>query len=184
MNLRGKTSRMFLLCAALLAGACGSAADHDLPNAAFRIGRSGYAIPAYTSTDILFVIDNSGTMAEQAPRYAALAPRRLDAIFPTGADEPAGVEADLSAVAEVLRHRLDLYSTTVELSEGVRVTTLRREAVMAQLLGRGGLVLGLAGSLLRLANDPPIDVDEVREVLKAARLGDRFQPLLELLQVA
>ena len=55
---------------------------------------------------------------------------------------------------------------------------------MAQLLGRGGLVLGLAGSLLRLANDPPIDVDEVREVLKAARLGDRFQPLLELLQVA
>lgn len=123
-------------------------------------------------------------MAEQAPRYAALAPRRLDAIFPTGADEPAGVEADRSAVAEVLRHRLDLYSTTVELSGGVRVTTLRREAVMAQLLGRDGLVLGLSGSLLRLANDPPIDVDEVREVLKAARLGDRFQPLLELLQVA
>jgi hypothetical protein len=37
---------------------------------------------------------------------------------------------------------------------------------------------------LRLANDPPIDPDEVRELLKTARRPERFQPLLELLNVA
>jgi hypothetical protein len=47
-----------------------------------------------------------------------------------------------------------------------------------------GFALALAGMVIRLANEPPVDVDEVRELLKAARQGDRFQPLLELLDVA
>ena len=100
--------------------------------------------------------------------------------MPAGADA-AGVEPDRGAVAEVLRARLDLFGTTVVLPDGERVPVLRREAVIAQLLAQGGLALGLTGVILAITG--PIDADEVREILKAARQGDRFQPLLELLDV-
>jgi hypothetical protein len=58
------------------------------------------------------------------------------------------------------------------------VPILSRDAVVAELLAQAGLALGLAGLMVRLC--PAIDPDEVRELLKAARQGDRFQPLLEL----
>jgi hypothetical protein len=44
--------------------------------------------------------------------------------------------------------------------------------------------LGLAGTLIRVCNQPAVDPDDIREILKAARQGERFQPLLELLSVA
>lgn len=87
-------------------------------------------------------------------------------------------------MAAVLRPRLDLFTTNVTLADGTVVPTLTREAVLAQLLAQGGLAIALAGSIVALANRPPIDVDEVREILKAAGRGECFQPLLELLDVA
>ncbi len=79
---------------------------------------------------------------------------------------------------------MPLFAMQVALSEETVIPTLSREAVLAQLLDLGGLALGLAGLLVRLANHPPVDVDNVRELLKAARRPERFQPLLELLDVA
>ena len=117
-------------------------------------------------------------------RYAALIPRRVHAIVPEGARDVPGVERDVGVITEVLRERLPLVSTIVTLADGTSVPTLSREAVIAQLLALGGLAVGLAGTLIHVANVPPIDVDEVREILKAARQGERFQPLLELLDVA
>jgi hypothetical protein len=94
------------------------------------------------------------------------------------------VSSDRSAVADAVRPVLALFTRNVVLADGTEVPTLSREAVLAELLGRGGLAIGLAGTLMQLANDPPIEIDEVRELLKAARLSERFQPLLELVQIA
>jgi hypothetical protein len=95
----------------------------------------------------------------------------------------AGVEPALGAVADVVRGRLDLFAATTMLGD-TPVPVLPREAVAADLLAHGGLSLGLLGLTLRLAGEPPIDVDEVREILEAARRGQSFQPPLELLDVA
>lgn len=50
--------------------------------------------------------------------------------------------------------------------------------MLAQLFDRGGLAISLAGKRLHSAHEREIDIDEVRELLKAARRGDRFQPEL------
>jgi hypothetical protein len=120
----------------------------------------------------------------QPPRYCALAPRAIEAILPPDAPDLPGIERDRDRVAEVVAGRIESYAVELRLDDGTVVRGLSREAVLAQLLARGGLAIGLAGSLVRLADTPPVDVDEVRELLKAARAGERFQPLLELLQVA
>jgi len=70
------------------------------------------------------------------------------------------------------------------LADGTVVPVLSREAVLAQMLEQGGLSIGLAGTLIQVGGEPPIDVDEVRELLKAARQNERFQLLLELVQIA
>ena len=125
----------------------------------------------------------TGSDPSGRPRYPALAPRRLFAIYPQGASAIPGFEPEGGPVAEELAGRIDLHRTTVTLADGTRVPVLSREAVLAQLLERGGLSLGLAGILIRICSDPPIDTDDVRDILKAARQGERFQPLLELLAV-
>lgn len=116
------------------------------------------------------------------PRYLALTPRNIRVL---GAHPPAGAVADTSEIGAVVTARLDLF--TVRLVVGGRsIPALAREAVLAELLAQGGLSLGLAGLVLRLAQGSsvaPIDVDEVRELLKAARLPERFQPMLELIHV-
>jgi len=120
----------------------------------------------------------------EAPRYAALVPRRVRILAADEARPVAGAEFDSSAVAQLLRHRLDSFGTTVELADGTRIPVPTREAVVAQLLARGGLALGLVASMLRVQPDAALDTDEVRDLLKAARLSERYQPLLELLDVA
>jgi hypothetical protein len=122
----------------------------------------------------------TGTDPDGAVRYLALRPRRLEAVYPDGSRTIAGIDAAESPVAEVVRANLALFSAPILLG-GVTVPTLTREAVAADLLARGGLSLGVLGVMLRVG---PVDADEVREILKAARQGERFQPLLELLDVA
>lgn len=117
-----------------------------------------------------------------ASKYPALGPTRLEAVLPEGTEPIAEIGPDRSAIADLVRSRLDLFGTTVALADGTRIPVVTREAAIAQLLVRGGLALGLAGLMLRFAS-PPIDPDDVREILKAARQGERFQPLLELLDV-
>jgi hypothetical protein len=124
----------------------------------------------------------TGSRPDESPRYIALPPRRLEAVFSGDAVKVAGLETDTSPVAEVVRRRLDLFATSVLLADGTSVPTLTKEAVAAGLLAQGGFALALLGTLLRVC--PPIDPDDVREILKAARQGDRFQPFLELLDVA
>ena len=125
----------------------------------------------------------TGTRPGEKRRYVALPPRRVEAIFPFGGPTVSGVEPTAGAVADVLRARLDLFSTRLPLGE-TPVPVLSAAAVAAHLLAQGGLSLGLLGIMLRLVGPRSIDVDEVREILKAARQGERFQPLLELLDVA
>jgi hypothetical protein len=118
-------------------------------------------------------------------RYAALVPRRIQVVCPEGAAArmaALGLDVDESPVATFVRVRLDLFATVLRLADGTAVPVLSREAVTAQLLGRGGLSVGLAGLLVRLCR--PLDADEVREILKAAGQPERFQPLQELLAVA
>ncbi len=129
----------------------------------------------------------TGSAAGGPIHYRALAPARIQVLCPEGVEarpRPIGVEPDQSAVGEVLRARLDLFTVRVSLADGTTMAVLSREAVLAELLEAGGLSVGLAGLLVRLAAEPPLDVDEVREILKAARQPERFQPLLELLAVA
>jgi hypothetical protein len=126
----------------------------------------------------------TGTAPGGPPRYAALVPKLVEAIFAHDGVVARSVHRDESEVAAVLRPRLDLFVTSVTLADGTVVPTLTREAVLAQLLAKGGLAIALAGSIVALANRPAIDVDQVREILKSAGLGERFQPLLELLDVA
>jgi len=120
----------------------------------------------------------------EAPRYAALPPRCVRVLSADDARPVAGAEFDSSAVARVLRHRLDLFAAVLELVDGTRIAVPTREAVIAQLLARGGLALGLIASMLRVQPDSVLDTDEVRDLLKDARLSERYQPLLELLDVA
>lgn len=148
-----------------------------------RVARHGGVLSGEAAAHI-HLAAATGSRCDDEPRYLALGPRRIEIILPVGGVDIAGVEQDVREVGDVLRSRLDLFSTTVRLPGGPDVQALTREAVLAELLSDGGLALGLAGMLIRLANDPPADVDEVREILKAARQGDRFQPLLELLEVA
>lgn len=114
--------------------------------------------------------------------YSAKSPSQITAIFPRG-ESIEGITSDASAVAEVARHRLDMNSAAVELAGGppLQLRVLSREATLAQLLERGGLAIGLAGQLLQATRSVPIDLDDVRDLLKAARLGERFQPVLELI---
>ncbi len=148
---------------------------------AFR--RAGAAVSGEAAAHV-HLAAATGTAPGGPIRYHALPPAGLAAVFPEGGTAPTGVEADEGAVAAVLRHRLDLFCTTLTLPDGTRVPVLSREAVLAQLLSQGGLALGLAGTVLLVAGQPPVDPDEVRAILKAACQGDRFPPLLELLDVA
>jgi hypothetical protein len=130
----------------------------------------------------------TGAVPGAGARYSALAPLSIEAIWPEPVAQhsnvPTGVVRGSGSVAGVVSGQLPLFSTMATWSDGTVLPVLRREAVLAELLERGGLAIGLAGTVLRLANDPPIDPDEVRELLKAARRPERFQPLLELLNVA
>jgi hypothetical protein len=126
----------------------------------------------------------TGSVPGAAPAYPALPPPPTQAILPGEVASIRGATADLGAVAETVRHRLDLFSTIIRLSDGTEVPVLSREAVLADLLSKGGLAVGVAGVLLRVAGDPPVDTDEVREILKAARMGHLFQPMLELMDGA
>ncbi|HEY3237448.1 MAG TPA: hypothetical protein VGJ84_22205 [Polyangiaceae bacterium] len=149
-----------------------------------RALRSIGAVLSGESAAHLYLAAATSSRPGQPPRYSALPPQRIEAIVPAGAVEPPGVSSDRSAVADAVRPVLALFTRNVVLADGTEVPTLSREAVLAELLGRGGLAIGLAGTLMQLANDPPIEIDEVRELLKAARLSERFQPLLELVQIA
>ncbi len=125
---------------------------------------------------------------DEPVRYIALAPRVWEVVARgDGSLEPCaaklGVQVSQGAVEEVVRTSWPLFVTNVQLAGGASVPVLTKEAVLAVLLGRGGLSIGLAGILCRGAGDG-IDPDDVRELLKAARLAERFQPMLELLDVA
>lgn len=154
-----------------------------LPALAARLTRAGALLSGEAAAHAHLVAATATVPGEPA-RYAALPPRRVEAVLPAGARPVDGVEEASSPVVEALRPRLDLFSTTVVLGDGTMVPVLSLEAVLAELLGRGGLALGLAGLLVRLCGRDAVDVDGVREILKAARQGERFQPLLELMEVA
>jgi hypothetical protein len=126
----------------------------------------------------------TGSRPGDPPRYSALAPRRIEALFADDDGALPGVRPDPSEVATVIRRNVALFSENVVLADGTVVPVLSREAVLAQMLEQGGLSIGLAGTLIQVGGEPPIDVDEVRELLKAARQNERFQPLLELVQIA
>lgn len=120
----------------------------------------------------------SRTAADGPLRYSALAPRRVTAIYP-GPERVSGFDEDSSPVAQILRDDLAFFTVTVTI-DAIAVRVISREATLAQLLAEASLSIALGGSVLKVAGSPPIDVDQVREILKAARLGDRFQPMLEL----
>lgn len=147
---------------------------------AAALAHAGGALSGEAAAHVYLAVA-TGTRPDESPRYIALPPRHLEAVFPSDGVNIAGLQTDTSPVAEVVRRRLDLFSTSVPLGDGTSVPTLTREAVAAELLARRGLSLGLLGTLLQVS--APIDQDEVREILKAARQGDHFQPLLELLDV-
>lgn len=128
-----------------------------------------------------WIMRATGTWHGEPVRYLALPTGTPRVIVAAGPALPAGVRLDSGPVVEVLQSALPLYSTSLRLPHGPEIPVLTREATLAQLLARGGVAIALAGLLLRAAPEPPIDPDVVREILKAARLGDRFQPLLELL---
>lgn len=156
---------------------------HKIRELAGQLASAGAVLSGEAAAHVHLAVATC-TVLRGAPGYTALAPRRIEALFPEGAGAMSGVVAAEGAIADVLRHRMDLYSRPLPLLDGTLVPTLTREAVLAELLSRGGLALGLAGILIGRAGDPPIDADDVRDILKAARQGERFQPLLELLQVA
>ncbi|HEY3355299.1 MAG TPA: hypothetical protein VGQ83_18770 [Polyangia bacterium] len=126
----------------------------------------------------------TGAVPGGATRYLALPPERLEAVFPAAGATAPGVETDRDPVAELVGGHLDLFATTARLADGSEIPALSREAVVAELLARGGLALALVGLLLRHQGDRPLDVDEVREILKAARQGEAFPPLAELIDAA
>lgn len=150
---------------------------HDI---AAELASSGAVLSADAAAHA-WIMRATGTWHGEPVRYLALPTGVPRAIVPSGAVPPPGVRPDAGPVVEVLQAALPLYSTTLRLPHGPEIPVLTREAVLAQLLARGGIAIALAGLLLRAAPEPPIDPDVVREILKAARLGDRFQPLLELL---
>jgi len=121
--------------------------------------------------------------------YIALPPRAWEIVGPD--DAVLGVLAAShrlvvvsDPVAVVVRTSWPLFVTRVPVADGLRVPVLTREAVIASLLSRGGLAIGLAGILMRGTGAASLNADEVREILKAARQPERFQPMLELLDVA
>jgi len=160
-------------------------ADHLLRirDAAGVLRRAGAAVSGEAAAHVHLAAATS-TVPGGPAGYLALPPAGLTAVFPEESMALTQVESDRGAVADALRHRLDLFTTTLVLADGTRVPVLTREAVLAQLLSQSGLALGLAGTVLMVAGQPPVDPDEVRAILKAACQGDRFQPLLELLAVA
>ena len=153
----------------------------ELPDLAERLSRAGALLSGEAAAHAHLASVTGTTAAD--PRYAALPPRAVEAVLPAGRATVEGVVEATGPIVDALRTRLDLFSTTVTLHDGTQVPVLSLEAVLAQLLARGGLALGLVGMLVRLCGTS-IDVDEVREILKSARQGDRFQPLLELMDVA
>jgi hypothetical protein len=126
----------------------------------------------------------TGSEPGKPPRYSALPPLCIQAIFTEDHVAIAGVTRDLGAVAGVVRARPDLFTTAAALAGTQAIPVVTREAAVAGLLAQGGLAIGLAGTLVAVAREPALDVDAVREILKAAGQGERFQPLLELLDVA
>lgn len=92
--------------------------------------------------------------------------------------------ADKTAVGSVIARSLPHFGVVLTLGDGVQVPVLRSDAVLAELLERGGLAIGIAGVLLRLLGAQRPDPDDVRDLLNAACKPERFQPLLELLEVA
>ena len=155
----------------------------SIRDAAPAIEQSGAVISGAAAAHVHLMVA-TGTTPGGPILYAALPPRRLTAIYPNGVVQVPGIEPDSGPVADVLRARLDLFGATATLGDGTPVPVLSRDAVVAELLSRGGLALGLAGTLIRVCDQPAVDPDEVREILKAACQGERFQPLLELLSVA
>jgi hypothetical protein len=152
-------------------------------NALARTLRARRCVLSGEAAAHLHIAHATGTELGGEARYLALVPRKIEVVIPAGEPDIEGVVRDARPVSQVLGHS-NLFTVELGLRRGDALPVLRREAVLAELLGDGGLALALAGMMLRLANEPPVDVDEVRELLKAARQGDRFQPLLELLEVA
>lgn len=155
----------------------------QLPELAARLRAAGLVLSGEAAAHVHLAAATQSVPGEP-PRYAALPPRSIEAIGTADAVQLAGIALDTSPVAGVVRERLDLFGQQVVLADGTAVPTLRREAILAELLARAGLAIALAGSVVGVARLPPIDPDEVRELLKAARQGERFQPLLELMDVA
>jgi hypothetical protein len=153
----------------------------QLPDLAERTSRAGAVLSGDAAAHAHLAVVTGTTPNEL--RYAALPAHQVEAVFPAGSSSVRGVAEAAGPVVDVLRARLDLFTTELTLTDGTRVPVLTVDAVLAQLLARGGLALGLAGLLVRLCASS-VDADEVREILKAARQGDRFQPLLELIDVA
>lgn len=154
-----------------------------LPALAERLRRADLVLSGDAAAHV-HLASATESVPGEPPRYSALPPRAVEAIGGADAAEVDGVTRDVSPVAMVLQQRLELFVREIRLRDGTSVRTLSREAVLAQLLAKGGLAIALAGALLSVTRETPIDPDDVREILKAARQGERFQPLLELLDVA
>jgi len=146
--------------------------------------RSAGAVVAEEAAAHAWLIAATDTRPGVPPRYVALPVRRVAVMAPVGAALPQGATRATGPVADAILGAIELYAEPLALPDGPTLEVLSREAVLAQLLARGGLAIGLAGLLLRVTKDRPIDPDVVREVLKSARLGERFQPLHELLAIA
>lgn len=148
-------------------------------DSAGTLARAGAIVSGQAAAHLHLAVA-SATPVDGPLAYSALSPRSATAIYP-GPERVPGFEEDRSQVAETLRANLGLFVTRVVLpgtTGGIEV--LSREALLAQLLAEGMLSIALAGSVLKVAGKPPVDPDHVREILKAARLGDKFQPMLEL----
>ena len=150
---------------------------HLLRESALALDRAGAVLSAQAAAHA-HLAAASRTAADGPLRYSALAPRRVTAIY-SGPERVVGFDEDASRVGEVVRDDLAFFTVMVTI-DAIAVRVISREATLAQLLAEASLSIALAGSVLKVANSPPIDVDQVREILKAARLGDRFQPMLEL----
>ncbi|MBI2378629.1 MAG: hypothetical protein HYV07_31825 [Deltaproteobacteria bacterium] len=153
-----------------------------LRDAAGDLAARGLVVSGPSAAHVHLIVA-TGSSAGEPAKYAALPPRTIHVLGGTVAPTNPFTR-DSGHVAEVLAANLALFTTSVRLAEGTRLSVLTREAVLAQLLERGGLAVGLAGLLVKLTRNGGIDVDEIRELLKAARESHRFQPMLELLDLA
>lgn len=150
--------------------------------------RSGVILSGEAAAHAHLAATTSSVPGEPA-RYLALPPWSWEVLEPSGVDlgslaHDHGLVRDSSAVGDVVRGAWGAHTAVVALADGTLVPVVSRDVTLAMLLARGGLAIGLAGMVVRICRTPPVDPDDIRDLLKAARQGERFQPLLELLAVA